>query len=63
MTAQDRAYKRLMKDSREYLSDIVKKYNRANTDKERAWRVLLTYRHFFTVEAKLIMLHGDFEKE
>ena len=63
MTVQDRAYKRLMKDSREYLSDIVKKYNRANTDKERAWRVLLTYRHFFTVAAKLIMLHGDFEEE
>ena len=63
MNPQDRAYKRLMKDSRKYLSDIVKKYNRANTDKERAWRVLLTYRHFFTVAAKLIMLHGDFEKE
>ena len=63
MTIQDSAYKRLMKDSREYLSDIVKKYNRANTDKERAWRVLLTYRHFFTVAAKLIMLHRDFEKK
>lgn len=63
MTTQDSAYKRLMKDSREYLSDIVKKYNRANTNKERAWRVLLTYRHFFQVAAKLVMLHRDFEKE
>lgn len=63
MNSLDRSYKRLMKDSREYLSDIVKKYNRASTNKERAWRVLLTYRHFFQIASRLIMLHGDFEKE
>jgi len=56
----DRAYKRLMKDSREHLSDIIKKYNKANTEKERAWRVLLTYRHYFKTAAKLCNLHGDF---
>jgi len=55
----DRAYKRLMKDSREYLSDIVKKYNKANTDKEKALRVLHTYRHFFGVAAHLCTLHED----
>lgn len=63
MNPQDRIYKHLMKDSREYLSDIVKKYNRASTEKEKAWRVLLTYRHFFQVAARLLMLHGDFKDE
>lgn len=63
MNPQDRAYKRLMKDSREYLSDIVKKYNKANTDKEKALRVLLTYQHFFKVAAKLCILHEDFKNE
>lgn len=63
MNPQDRAYKRLMKDSREYLSDIVKKYNRANTEKEKALRVLLTYRHFCGVAARLCMLHEDFKNE
>lgn len=60
MNPLDRAYKRLMKDSREYLSDIVKKYNRANTEKERALRVLLTYRHFCLTAARLCTLHEDF---
>ena len=61
MNLLDRAYKRLMKDSREYLSDIIKKYNRADTEKEKAWRVLLTYQHFFKVAAKLCVLHEDFK--
>ena len=61
MNPQDRAYKRLMKDSREYLSDIVKKYNRASTEKEKAWRVELTYRHYFQTAARLCTLHEDFE--
>ena len=63
MNPQDRAYKRLMKDSREYLSDIVKKYNRASTEKERALRVLLTYQHFFKVAARLCGLHEGFKDE
>lgn len=61
MNPQDRAYKRLMKDSREYLSDIIKKYSKANTDKEKALRVLHTYRHYFRVAAHLCNLHEDFE--
>ena len=63
MNPQDRAYKRLMKDSREYLSDIIKKYGKARTDKEKALRVLLTYQHFFKVAAKLCALHEDFKDE
>ena len=63
MNPQDRAYKRLMKDSREYLSDIIKKYNRAETEKERALRVLLTYRHYCKTAAKLCVLHEDFKDE
>ena len=61
MNPPDRTYKRLMKDSREYLSDIVKKYNRASTEKERAWRVLLTYRHYCKTAARLCILHEDFK--
>lgn len=61
MNPVDRAYKRLMKDSREYLSDILKKYGKAKTDKEKAWRILLTYRHFCSTAARLCMLHDDFE--
>ena len=60
MNSLDRAYKRLMKDSRDYLSDIIKKYNKVNTDKERALRVLLTYRHYVKTAAKLCNLHTDF---
>ena len=60
MNPLDRAYKRLMKDSREYLSDIIKKYNRADTGKEKALRVLLTYRHYCSTAARLCMLHEDF---
>ena len=63
MNPQDRTYKRLMKDSREYLSDILKKYGKAKTDKERAWRVLLTYRHYCRTAAKLCMLHNEFRDE
>ena len=61
MNSLDIAYKRLMKDSREYLSDIIKKYGKAKTDKEKALRVLHTYRHFFKVAAQLCSLHEDFE--
>lgn len=63
MNPQDRTYKHLMKDSREYLSDIVKKYNKAKTSKEKALRVLHTYRHFCRVAAKLCILHEDFKDE
>lgn len=52
-----------MKDSREYLSDIVKKYNRASTEKEKALRVPLTYQHYFKVAARLCVLHEDFEDD
>ena len=61
MNSSDIAYKRLMKDSREYLSDIIKKYSKANTEKEKALRVLHTYRHYFKVAAQLCALHEDFE--
>ena len=61
MNTLDRAYKCLMKDSREYLSDIIKKYGKARTGKEKALRVLHTYRHFFKVAAQLCALHEDFE--
>ena len=61
MNPPDRAYKRLMKDSREYLSDIIKKYNRADTEKEKALRVLLTYRHYCKTAARLCVLHEDFK--
>ena len=54
-------YKRLMHDSRGYLKDIIKKYGDAKTDKEKAYRVLLTYRHFVKIAAKLCVLHGDME--
>ena len=57
----DLMYKRLMKDSRGYLKDIIKKYGDAKTDKEKAYRILLTYRHFVKIAAKLCMLHGDME--
>lgn len=57
----DHTYKHLMKDSRSYLTDIIKKYGKAKTDKEKAYRILLTYKHFFKVAAKLCMLHGDME--
>ena len=60
MTA-DQTYKHLMKESRSYLGDIIKKYGRAKTEKEKAWRVLLTYKHFFKIAAKLCMLHEDIE--
>lgn len=63
MNSLDIAYKRLMKDSREYLSDIVKKYNRASTEKEKALRVPLTYQHYFKVAARLCVLHEDFEDD
>ncbi len=62
MNLPDRTYKRLMKDSREYLSDIIKKYGRAKTDKEKALRVLHTYQHFFKVAARLCALHEDFRR-
>ncbi|MCK4825986.1 hypothetical protein KA005_60115 [bacterium] len=62
MNPQDRAYKRLMKDSREYLSDIIKKYSKAKTGKEKALRVLHTYQHFFKVAARLCALHEDFTR-
>lgn len=61
MNSLDIAYKRLMKDSREYLSDIIKKYSRAKTEREKARRVLLTYQHFCRVAARLCMLHEDFK--
>ena len=57
----DHTYKHLMKESRTYLADIIKKYSRAKTDKEKAWRVLLTYRHYCRVAAKLCVLHEDIE--
>lgn len=60
MTA-DHIYKHLMRDSRKYLAGIIKKYGRAKSGRERAQRVLLTYRHFFKVAAKLNMLHEDME--
>ena len=63
MNSQDRAYKRLMKDSREYLSDIIKKYGRAKTEKEKALRVIHTYRHYCKTAAKLCILHEDFREE
>ncbi len=63
MNPLDRTYKRLMKDSREYLSDIVKKYNRATTEKEKALRVLHTYRHYCKTAARLCVLHEDFKNE
>lgn len=59
MNPLDRTYKRLMKDSREYLSDIIKKYGRAKTEKEKALRVLHTYRHYFSTAARLCTLHED----
>ena len=55
----DLTYKRLMKDSRRYLADIIKKYGKVKTEKEKAYRVLLTYNHFFKVAAKLCTLHED----
>lgn len=61
MNPLDRTYKHLMKDSREHLSDIIKKYNKASTEKERALRVLLTYRHYCKIAARLCSLHEDFK--
>lgn len=57
----DHTYKHLMKESRAYLGDIIKKYGRAKTEKEKARRILLTYRHYFVIAAKLITLHEDIE--
>ena len=57
----DHAYKQLMKESRGYLGDIIKKYSKAKTHKEKGWRILLTYRHFCRVAAKLCTMHEDFE--
>ena len=57
----DHTYKHLMKESRGYLASIIKKYGRAKTDKEKARRILLTYKHFFKVAAKLCVLHEDIE--
>ena len=57
----DHAYKQLMKKSRGYLGDIIKKYGKAKTHKEKAHRILLTYRHFFKIAARLCALHEDFE--
>ena len=55
----DHTYKHLMKESRKYLADIIKKYGKARSEKEKAYRVLLTYKHFFKVAAKLCVLHED----
>ena len=57
----DRTYRHLMKESRQYLANILKKYGRAKSGKEKARRVLLTYKHFVRVAANLCNLHEDME--
>jgi hypothetical protein len=57
----DHTYKHLMKESRKYLANIIKKYGRAKSEKEKSRRVLLTYKHFFGVAAELCILHEDME--
>ncbi|GAF99715.1 unnamed protein product [marine sediment metagenome] len=57
----EHTYKHLMKESRKYLANIIKKYGRAKSDKEKLRRVLLTYKHFVRIAAKLCVLHEDME--
>jgi len=63
MTTTDRTYKQLIKDSRGYLSDGIKRYNKARTDKEKLYKIELVYRHYCKCAARLCMLLNDEEKK
>jgi hypothetical protein len=63
MNPTDRTYKQLIKDTKSYLSDAVRRYNKARTEKERLYKIQLVYAHYCRTAAKLCALLNDKEGE